>query len=86
MMELLMHLWLKSVPKTNTISERDFAQLDPFLREKPNKSILLLETMILFCNNIIAKWLSDKTLAEHSELLQKARSKSSKLKKQFQVR
>ena len=33
----------KSVPKTNTISERDFAQLDRFLREKPNASILSLE-------------------------------------------
>ena len=41
----------KSFPKTNTISERDFAQLDCFLREKPNASILSLEALILFCNN-----------------------------------
>ena len=41
----------KSVPKTNTISERDFAQLDRFLREKPNASISSLEALILFCNN-----------------------------------
>ena len=41
----------KSVPKTNTISERDSAQLDCFLREKPNASILSLEAMVLFCNN-----------------------------------
>ena len=33
----------KSVSKTNTISEKDFAQLDRFLREKPNASILSLE-------------------------------------------
>jgi len=36
----------KSVPKTNTVSERDFAQLDRLLREKPNASILSLEAMI----------------------------------------
>lgn len=32
-----------SVPKTNTISERDFAQLDRFLRKKPNASVLSCE-------------------------------------------
>ena len=47
----------KSVPKTNTVSERDFAQLDRLLREKPNASILSLEAMILFSNNKTAKWL-----------------------------
>ena len=31
-----------SVPKTNTVSERDFAQLDRLLREKPNAAILSL--------------------------------------------
>ena len=47
-----------SVPKTNTVSERDFAQLDHLLREKPNASILSLEAMILFNNNKTAKWLN----------------------------
>ena len=44
-----------SVPKTNTVSERDFAQLDRLLREKPNASILSLKPMILFSNNETAK-------------------------------
>ena len=52
----------KSVLKTNTISERDFSQLDCFLREKPNASILSLE--VLFCNNKTASWLNDKSPAE----------------------
>ena len=76
----------KSVPKTNTISERDFAQLDRFLREKPNASILSLEALILFCNNKTASWLNDKSPTEHCELLHKARSSSSGLKQQYQVR
>ena len=76
----------KSVPKTNTISERDFAQLDRFLREKPNASILSLEALILFCNNKTASWLNDKSPAERCELLHKARSSSSGLKRQYQVR
>ena len=40
-----------SVPKMNTVSERDFAQLDRLLREIPNSSILSLEAMILFSND-----------------------------------
>ena len=75
----------KSVPQTNTISETDFAQLDRFLREKPNASILSLEAMILFCNNKTAKWLSDKSPAERSKLLHKARSSSTELKQRYQV-
>ena len=75
----------KSVLKANTISERDFAQLDRFLREKPNASILSLEALILFCNNKTASWLNDKSPAERCELLHKSRSSSSGLKQQYQV-
>ena len=75
-----------SVPKTNTVSERDFAQLDRLLREKPNASVLSLEAMILFSNNKTAKWLSDKDPAERSELLQKAKASAPELKKQYQAR
>ena len=41
----------QSVPMTNTVSERDFAQLDRFLREKPNATTFALESLILFSNN-----------------------------------
>ena len=41
----------KSVPTTNVISERNFANLDRFLREKPNASTLSLEAMIMLSNN-----------------------------------
>ena len=35
-----------SVPKTNTISERDFAQLDRLLKEKPNATTMALEASV----------------------------------------
>ena len=70
-----------SVPKMNTVSERDFAHLDCLLREKPNASILSLEAMILFSNNKTAKWLSEKSQAEQSKLLQKATTCGPELKK-----
>jgi len=41
--------------------------------------------MILFCNNKTDKWLSDKSLAKHSELLYKARNSSTELKQWCQV-
>ena len=37
----------KSVPKTNVISERDFAQLDRLIREKPNIATVALEGIVL---------------------------------------
>ena len=73
------------VPKMNTVSERDFAQLDCLLREKLNASILSLEAMILFSNNKTAKRLSEKSQAEWSKLLQKARSCGPELKDLYQA-
>ena len=45
------HSQTVSVRKTNTISERDFAQLDHFIREKSHSTMLSLEAHILFSNN-----------------------------------
>ena len=67
------------------MSERDFAHLDRLLREKPNASILSLEAMILFSNNKTAKWLNEKSEAELSKLLQKARACGPELKNQYQA-
>jgi len=51
----------QSVPKTNTVSERDFAQLDRFLREKPNATTIALESLILFSNKT-REWLLQNIL------------------------
>ena len=52
----------KSVLKKNTISQRDFAHLDHFLREKPNALILLFAALILFCNKKTTNWLNNDFL------------------------
>ena len=75
-----------SAPKTNVISERDFAQLDRLLREKPNASTLSLEAMVLFSNNKTAQWLNSKPQAEVKELLQKARKVAPEFKQLYKDR
>ena len=77
---------IASVPKNNIISERDFAQLDRLLRQKPNASTLALEAMILFANNKTASWLKSKSEAEIADLLKTARSKAPEFRKLFQHR
>ena len=76
----------KSVPKTNTISERDFAKLDRLLREKPNATTLSLEAVILFSNNKTAKWLQSKTAEEKEELFHKARHCAVEFQKLYRER
>lgn len=76
----------KSVPKTNVVSERDFAQLDRLLREKPNASTLSLEGMIMFSNNKTGDWLRSKPEEERQKLLKTARSKAPEFRQLFQQR
>lgn len=59
-----------TVKPTNTVSERDFGQLDRLIREKPNAS-----TLATFCSATIklVKWLVGKSAEERSTLLEKAR-------------
>ena len=75
----------KSMPKTNVISERDFAKLDRLLREKPNATTLCLEGMILFANNKTSAWLDSKTQDEKQDLLKKARSLSPEFKQLYRL-
>jgi len=76
----------KSVPKTNVLSERDFAKLDRLLREKPNATTLCLEGMILFANNKTSAWLDSKTLEEKEDLMMKARSLAPEFKQLYKLR
>ena len=72
-----------SVPKTNTISERDFAQLDRLLREKPNATTMSLEAMIMFSNNKTSEWLKLKSEEEKETLFKQAREKGPKFRRAF---
>ncbi len=49
-----------SVPKTNVDPERDFANLDRMLLQKPNARHIALESMILFSQNKTSDWLKKK--------------------------
>ena len=69
-----------SLPKVNVISERDFAQLDRFMREKPRATTLAVESFIMLGNNKTVAWFGAKTQEEHDAILQAARSLVSKHK------
>ncbi len=72
--------------ENNTVSERDFAQLDRLLREKPNATTMSLEAMVMFSNNKTAKWIKTKSVEEREELFKQARDKGPKFRKVFKER
>ena len=76
----------QSVPKTNKVSERDFALLDRFLKEKPNASTVAIESLILFSQNKTREWLGKKTNAERARLFQAARKLTPKFRKKYKER
>ena len=75
-----------SVRKTNTISERDFAQLDRLIREKPHSTMLSLEAHILFSNNKTSEWLHNKSKEELKKLMETARKVCPEHKRKFKER
>ena len=76
----------RSVPKTNTISERDFALLDRFIRERPNSTTIAIESLVLFSNNKTRKWLEMKSQSEKAKLFQAARKLGPKFKRKYKKR
>ena len=76
----------KSVTKTNTVSERDFAKLDRLLREKPNASLLALEAHILFSTNKTSKWLAQQAIHKQESLLASGRRLAPAHRAQFRER
>ena len=54
----------KNVPKTNKISEADFAMLDLLIRKKPNASINALDALIMWSQNKTMKWLDTLSSGE----------------------
>ena len=75
-----------SETKSNVVSERDFAQLDRLLREKPNATTIALEGMILYANNKTRSWLDTKKAEEKSEILKIATKLTPAYKKLFNQR
>ena len=68
----------KSVPRTNIIAERDFAQLDRFLKHAPNSNIKFLESKIACSNNKTTEYLAAVPEAEKNMLISAVRKDVSK--------
>jgi len=64
---------LKAVPTTNTVSERDFAQLDYLMRVKPSASVATYESVVMWTNNKTANWLQSLPKEECEAVLNDAR-------------
>ena len=62
-----------NVPKTNIVSERDFAQLDLQLRIKPSARMVTHEALIMWKNNKTVLWLESLPVKEKEKLLADAR-------------
>ena len=73
----------KCVPKTNTVSERDFGSLDLLLRMKPAASTICFESIILWSNNKTSEWLDSIDSESRNEILDKARKKAPEMKNIF---
>ena len=87
MVNMILHLIsYKLKQKTNIVSEKDFAQLDCLLHQKPNATTLCLEGMILFANNKTSRWLDSKSQEERQDLLKKARIVAPEFKKLYRMR
>ena len=75
-----------SVPTTNIAPERDFAVLDRLILEKPNASLVALESMILYSHNKSSHWLEQKTDEERQQLLRAARNLAPVIRDKFNKR
>ena len=75
-----------NVPKTNKISEADFAILDLLMQKKPNATINALDALIMWSQNKTLKWLDSIPAKEKSKLLESARKGAKVMAKKFKER
>ena len=71
---------IRSVPTTNVSPERDFAVLDRLLREKPNATMVALESMMIYRTNKTALWLQGKNPKDTHKLLKAAQARVPQVK------
>ena len=73
---------LQNCPTTNIVSERDFAQYDQKLTQKPTFSDIAVCGVIMFNNNKSEDWLDKKSKLEIENLVKIARyNKHDRIKK-----
>ena len=76
----------RSVPTTNIAPERDFAVLDRLVREKPNASVVALESMILYSHNKTSLWLDKQSPVDRKKLFDAARKLAPEVRKRLNER
>jgi E1A/CREB-binding protein len=64
---------LSTIPTTNTVSERDFAQLDVLMRTKPSAFTTTFESIIMWTNNKTSDSLNSLPADEKQSILDDAR-------------
>ena len=69
----------QNVPSTNLIGERDFAQLDMLVRQKPSARLVALEAIIMWTNNKLPDWLDNLSDDDRSKYMKAARQCSSEV-------
>ena len=74
------------VPKTNKISEADFAILDLLVRKKPNASINTFDALILWSKNKTVEWLDNLPIGEKQGLFKDARKGAASIAEKFKLR
>ena len=84
--DLVMVQETASVPTTNVAPERDFAVLDRLIREKPNASVIALESMILYSHNRTTSWLEKQSCVERKKLFEAARILAPAMRAKFNER
>ena len=62
----------KLCKQTNILSERDFAQMDRKVKQKPNISTLGASGLIMYLNNNVKDWIDEKEQEEQAEVIAKA--------------
>ena len=75
-----------SVLPTNVAPERDFAVLDRILREKPNASLVALESLILYSHNKTSQWLQEQNAEDKERLIKAARALAPSIKVKFKAK
>ena len=77
---------MSKVPKTNRIGERDFGILDYLMRCKPNASMFVYDSIIMWANNDTKGWLEGKTSEERKQLMRCARVSAKGARMKFKQR
>lgn len=76
----------KSVMKRNKLPEFVFGQLDQLIRYRPNATILVNESFIIYSHKKTRNWLETLTKEEREQLVTEPRKEGRDIRQQFKCR